>query len=185
MKTRIRLHPSIVIIICTLILIGLATWLTRSPQANEPTRPQRTIARPVDTTFKPANKHRLNFDDVTQIGSVGFEVQENSSVVNNGSMVSATYKVVYYDFAKDTPATISDPRMNVGCISAQNVNFQQDSNIFTYGAYGKPTAGVVSLAKPVAVAPYATTTTTFTVNGLCQFIGTQDGTYWWDMSVVQ
>lgn len=181
----IRLHPSIAIIFCTLIIIGLATWLTRSPSVNEPTRPQHTVAGPVDTSFKPANKHRLNFDDVTQIGSVGFEVQEDTSTVDSGSLIGATYKVVYYNFSKVTPATISDPRMNVGCIAAQNVNFQKDSSIFTYGAYGKPTAGVVSLAKPVTVAPYATTTTTFTVNGLCQFIGTQDGEYYWDMTQVQ
>lgn len=180
-----RPSPSITIFVCTLIIIGFATWLTRSPQVNEPTRPQHTVVGPVDTSFKPANKHRLNFDDITQIGTVGFEVQEDTSTVDSGSLVGATYKVVYYNFSKVTPATISDPRMNVGCIAAQDVTLQRDSSIFTYGAYGKPTTGVVSLAKPVTVQPYGTTSSTFTVNGLCQYIGTQDGEYWWDMSVVQ
>lgn|GEM_PF-6426975 len=170
-----------------LLIIGII-WYVQThhsymhrPQYNPPT-PKATVVPA--TGYSSPNKTHRDIDYLYQVGMIAYQIQPTNSTVNNGDLNEADYNVIYYNADPNSTITVSGSNFNIGCIAANNQSFQQDSSIFATGGFGRPIPTATSLGKKVVVAPLQSVVVPIQTSGSCQFLGTEDGQYWWDVTKV-
>lgn len=177
-----------------IVLVGILLFITLVLFPSHPKEPEShpaPLPKPVAVqTFQSPNKTEKEF-------GIGYVQQDNLTYTINPvysyfdqshKLEYAIFQMEYENLIKDINTFKPSNTFNVGCIAANNQGFQQTSNIFSGGGLsarhtGFPTTSLVAWSKQhsFTLQSYEKVYVQFEVNGDCQFIGTQDGQYWWPM----
>lgn len=158
----------------------------------EPRIPVNLPAKPAPLPYAAPNKTEVALIQAHREGKLVYSVYLASSFYDaNHKLQYATYYVEYENLV-NAPVTISPTAVdNIGCIAAGNHSFQEVPSIFTTGNYPKdqsPAYPVTSLKAwtgqaSFTLGAYEKVQIQFAVDGSCQYLGTQDGQYWWKMGL--
>lgn len=177
-----------------IVLVGILLFITLVLFPNHPKPPKSHPAPlPKPVVVKPTNpapnKVQAAFTTVYRVDNLSYQVASSYSYFDaSHSLQYATFTVSYENYLKQTTTLSPGANLNIGCIAASGQSFQQVPSIFTNGGLstrrtGFPTTSLVAWSKQrgYTLQSYETANIQFEVNGDCQFIGTQDGEYWWPM----
>jgi hypothetical protein len=162
-------HYKIIGLILAATLLIIFGVLTYSAIRNSQTKP--LLKAKVSSGFHSPNKIQLDYGQGFQVGNIGVELFEGNSSFNaDQSPIQYGFNVWYIN-SLNSPQTASNKALSIGCIAQGNQSFKTQPSVFS------PNLTSLSLN------PFQVLQTSFQVSGNCQYIGTADGKYWWNVPV--
>ncbi len=185
-----RQEINTVIIIIIGIVFILVNYLNRPEPfiAPEYNPPPKVIEEPRSSdAFPSPNKEQKVYSSIIQVGELAYWVEPATTSYSDRRVLQNSTYYVYYENSLNSPHTFkTSPALNVGCIAANNKSYGKIPSIFSAGdfspAYNSshPSTSLEALnQRGLAFQPYERVRVEIAVNGSCQYLGTQDGKYWW------
>lgn len=165
-KTQTVKAASLALLLIVVIIFGILIHNAVNNSKAEPA----PKAQPVVSGFHSPNKIRLDYGQGFQPGNVGIELfQGNSHFDANQAPITYGFNVLYINSLSVSQTVTELQPLSIGCIATNNQSFRNVSSIF------QPNLTSLTLE------PHQVLQSSFQVAGGCQYIGTADGKYWWDV----